>query len=105
MTGTKVKLVVLLVVATTILGCENMNGERVVGGTTPLEAKTVESEELCNSLPLPEGTVRPETSVISKRYAGLTTNKYSTELECKDVNDFFVQSLTTNGATQASEEV
>ena len=66
-----------------------MSGERRVFGTSFLENQTVESEHICASFPLPEGSVRTKTDISSKTTSGVVTSEYITNLHCLDADLFF----------------
>jgi hypothetical protein len=87
-----------------ISGCENRNGERTVRGKVPLEDKTVEAEQMCNSFPLPAGSNRLETEITSKSYMGSVTNRYSTDYDCQEIDDFFRTFLLSQSWKQARRE-
>ncbi len=84
--------------------CENMNGERTISGKIPLEQNTVKIEEACNQLELPPSSSRLETRITSKSSLGSVTNKFSTDLECPEVDTFFGTTLPVHGWQKSRQE-
>lgn len=74
-----------------------LNGERIVHGEDPPPQGALRAEEIAESLSLPEGSRLLNTQLYSRKYQGVVTKEYSTDLDCSDVDGWIRSTLTARG--------